>query len=317
VAQASVLSLAATVGFLFSIGAAQTVGSTQQRGKSKATTQSIRVNVEMVLVNVGVSDPGDQPVVNLQKDNFRLFEDKVEQEIISFSHEDAPASIGIIFDTSGSMRDKIDRSREAALQILKTANSQDEFFLITFSEIAELRSAFTSDIEALESRLMSIKPRGATALLDAIHLAMQQMKKARYRRCALVIVSDGGNNSSWHTENRIRRDLKEADCQLYAMGIFDRRDMLLTVEEHNGPKLLSALAEITGGRAFSVSSMEELPDIAAKIGMELRDQYVLGYKPGGSLHDGTWRGIKVTVKPSFGTPPVHVYARSGYYRPAY
>jgi len=164
-------------------------------------------------------------------------------------------------------------------------------------------------------------PRGPTALLDAIHLGMKQMKQARYRRRALIVVSDGGDNNSLHSENRIRKDLKEADCQLYAMGIFDQHDMMLTVEEHNGPKLLSQLAESTGGRAFSVANLDELSDISAKISAALRDQYVLGYKPSAISvyrhHDSTWRSIKVKVNPSPILPPLHVYARSGYYSPTY
>ena len=163
--------------------------------------------------------------------------------------------------------------------------------------------------------MMSTKTKGRTALLDAIYLAMHQMKSARYRKRALVVISDGGDNHSRYREARIRSDLREADCQLYAMGIFDDQDMKHTPEERKGPALLSELAEITGGHAFPVSSMDQLPDVAAKISMELRDRYVLGYKPGGS-RDGAWRAIKVKVAPPTGEPPVHVYSRSGYYSPS-
>ena len=279
----------------------------------KPLAKGIHVDVEMVLVNVTVTDSDDRLAMGLQKENFQLFEDNVAQEIASFSHEDAPVSIGLIFDTSGSMADKVDKARLAALQILKTANPQDEFFLVTFGSDAKLRTGFTSGIKELQNRMTSIKPRGDTALLDAIHLGMKQMKNARYRRRALVVISDGGDNHSWHSESRIRKDLKEADCQLYAMGIFDEHDMELTSEEHNGPVLLSKLAEITGGRAFAVSNLDELPGIAAKISMELRDRYVLGYKPGAARHDRTWRSIKVKIAPSASLPLLHVYARTGYY----
>jgi Ca-activated chloride channel family protein len=151
----------------------------------------IQVEVEMVLVPV--TDLEDRPMMDLQKDNFRLFENNVEQEILDFSHEDAPISLGLIFDTSGSMADKIDKARQAALQILKTANPQDEFFLVNFSGHAKLASAFTSSIEELHNRMISTRPKGSTALLDAIHLGMKQMKNARYRRHALVVISDGGD----------------------------------------------------------------------------------------------------------------------------
>jgi Ca-activated chloride channel family protein len=280
---------------------------------SKRLTKGIHVDVEMVLVNVTVTDSEDRLVMNLQKENFQLFEDNVAQEIVSFSHEDAPVSIGLILDTSGSMANKVDSSRQAALQVLMTANPLDEFFLVSIGSEAKLRTRFTSSVEELQNRMTSIKPKGSTALLDAIHLSIKQMKTGRYRRCALVVISDGGDNHSWHSESQIRKDLKEADCQLYAMGIFDEHDMELTSEEHDGPALLSKLAEITGGRAFAVPNLDELPDIATKISMELRDQYVLGYKPGGARRGRTWRSIKVKIAPSASLPLLHVYARTGYY----
>ena len=269
----------------------------------------------MVLVNVTVTDLDDRPMMDLQKDNFRLFENNVEQEILDFSHEDAPISIGLIFDTSGSMADKIDKARQAALQILRAGNPDDEVFLVSFAGRAKLTSGFTSNIAELQNRMMSDKPKGATALLDAIHLGMKQMKNARYRRRALVVISDGGDNHSLHSESRIRKELKEADCQLYAIGIYDRRDMKLTVEEHNGPRLLFEMAEITGGRAFPVSSLDELPDVAARMSIEMRDQYVLGYKPGGTRRDGTWRSIKVKALPPASQATLRVYARNGYHSP--
>jgi Ca-activated chloride channel family protein len=301
-------------------GIAQVVGPTVPPKFPGAPTQAsarpIQIDVEMVLVNVTVTDPEDHRVTGLQKGNFRLFENDVEQEILTFSHDDTPISIGLLFDMSGSMADKLDKARQAALQLLKTANPQDEFFLVSFSDRAELTSGFTSNLEELQSRMMSTKPQGHTALLDAIYLGIRQMKNARYRKRALLVISDGGDNHSRYHEARIRNDLREADCQLYAMGIFDDHDMKRTPEERKGPTLLSELAEIAGGRAFRVSSLDELPDVAAKISMELRDQYVLGYKPGSARHDGAWRSIKVKVAPPANLPPLHVYARNGYYSPS-
>jgi Ca-activated chloride channel family protein len=310
--------LAAAIAFLASAVIAQVVPTRPHEpsgSESRTLAKIIQVNVELVLVNVNVMDPEDRPVTNLQKDNFQLFEDNVEQEIVTLSHEDAPISIGIIFDTSGSMADKIERSREAALQILKTANPQDEFLLVSFAGDAKLTSGFTSNIEEFQNRMMLTKPKGPTALLDAIHLGMRQMKYARYSKRVLVVISDGGDNHSWHSESRIRKDLKEADCQLYAIGIFDKHDMKLTIEEHDGPTLLSKLANITGGRAYEVWGLDQLPVVAAKISMELRDQYVLGYRPASAPHDGSWRSIKVKVEPPTNLSSLHVYARSGYYSP--
>ena len=269
----------------------------------------------MVLTSVRVTDFQDRPLPGLQKEDFRIFENDIEQEILTFSHEDAPVSIGLLFDMSNSMSNKVDKVRRAALQILESANPQDEFFLVSFGNRAELTSGFTSNIRELQERMISVKPRGRTALLDAIFLGMAEMKNARNRNRALVVISDGGDNHSRHNEARVRSDLMEADCQLYAMGIFDEEDMKRTSEERNGPTLLSGFAELTGGRVFWVSGLTELPDVADKIGLELRDRYVLGYKPG-SLHNGAWRTIKVKVASPAGLPPLRVFARSGYYAPS-
>ena len=220
---------------------------------SRPLVKPIQINVEMVLVNVAVTDFEDRLVLGLHKDNFRLFENEAEQEILTFSQEDSPMSIGLLFDLSTSMIDKIDKARQAALQILKTANPADQFFLVSFSDHAELTSGFTSDLQELQSRMLLTVPKGHTALLDAIHMGTEEMKNARYRRRALLVISDGGDNHSRYHESRIRSELKESDCQLYAMGIYNDADMKRTPEERKGPALLSDLADITGGRASGVS----------------------------------------------------------------
>lgn len=309
----------AVLAFLAQPGMAQVVGPTAPPkfgAPSQPGFKPIQIDVEMVLVNVSVTDTQDRQVTGLKKGDFRLFENDVEQEILTFSHEDAPISIGLLFDMSTSMIDKIDKARQAALQILKTANPRDEFFLISFADRAELTRGFTSRLEELQESMMATRPNGHTALLDAINLGMREMKGARYRKRALLVISDGGDNHSRYHESRVRNDLRESDCQLYAMGIYDEQDMKRTAEERKGPALLSELAEITGGRAFRVSSVDELPDVAAKISLELRDQYVLGYKPGGGRHDGSWRRIKVKVAPPANSELRHVYARNGYYSPS-
>jgi Ca-activated chloride channel homolog len=278
----------------------------------------IRADVDLALVNVTVTDPFNRLVTGLDQDNFRVFEDNVEQEIVSFSSEDVPISIGVIFDFSGSMSNKIDKAREAALEFFKTANPQDEFFLVTFNERAELTSTFTNSVEDLQSRMMVTAPHGRTALLDAIYLGLSQMRGAHNAKRALLILSDGGDNHSRYNENDIKRLVKEADTQLYAVGIFDPLGYRnRTPEELNGPTLLSEITELTGGRVFAVEHLNDLPDIATKIGMELRNQYVLGYKPSNHIHDARWRKIKVKLRPPKGLPPLSVYAKTGYYAPAH
>ena len=181
----------------------------------------LHTDVDVALVNVTVTDPYNRLVTGLEPDNFRVFEDNTEQEVVTFSSEDVPISIGVIFDLSGSMSNKIAKAREAAIQFFKTANPADEFFLVSFNERAELTSAFTNSVEDLQSRMMMTSPKGRTALLDAIYLGLSQMRGAHNAKRALLILSDGGDNHSRYNESDIKRLVKEADTQLYAIGIFD------------------------------------------------------------------------------------------------
>jgi Ca-activated chloride channel homolog len=279
--------------------------------------QSVHVDVDLALVNVTVTDPQDRFVTGLESDNFRIFENSVEQEIQYFSSEDVPISVGVIFDLSGSMANKVGKAREAALQFFKTANPQDEFSLVSFNDRAELMSGFTSSVEDLQSRILSAPAKGRTALLDAIYLGLIQMRTARNGKRALLIMSDGGDNNSRYTEKDIKRMVREAGAQLYSVGIFDPFEYRSrTPEELSGPSLLSEVTELTGGRAFSVGNINELPDIAAKIGAELRNQYILGYRPSNKLHDARWRKIKVKLRTPKGLPALSVYAKTGYYAPS-
>jgi Ca-activated chloride channel family protein len=239
--------------------------------------QSVHIDVDLALVNVTVTDPYNRLVTGLEPDNFRVFENNVEQEIQYFSSEDAPISIGVIFDFSGSMANKVGKAKEAALQFFKTANPQDEFFLVSFNDRAEVVSTFTSSVEDLQTRILSASAKGRTALLDGIYLGLSEMRTARNAKRALLIISDGGDNNSRYNEKDIKRLVREADTQLYSIGIFDPFEYRgRTVEELNGPSLLTELTEQTGGQAFTVENVNELPDIATKIGSELRNQYILG-----------------------------------------
>lgn len=276
--------------------------------------ESIHLDVDLALVYVTVTDPYNRLVTGLEPDNFSVFENNVEQEIVDFSSEDLPISIGVILDFSGSMVNKVGKAKEAAIQFLKTANPQDEFFLIAFNDRAQLLSPFTDDVEDLQSRLLSTNPKGSTALLDAVYLGLSEMRRARNAKRALLIISDGGDNHSRYSPNDIKKLVKESDTQLYSIGIFDPlQSRARTPEELSGPSLLSEVTEHTGGRAFTVENVSDLPDIAAKIGMELRNQYVLSYRPSNKAHDSRWRKIKVKLHSPKGLPPLSVYAKGGYY----
>lgn len=280
--------------------------------------QALKMDVDVALVNVTVTDPYNRLVTGLEAENFRVFEDNVEQEVVTFSSEDVPISIGVVFDFSGSMANKVGKAREAAVQFFKTANPADEFYLVSFNERAELTSAFTNSVEDLQSSLMLTSAKGRTALLDAIYLGLSQMRGAHNAKRALLILSDGGDNHSRYNESDIKRLVREADTQLYAIGIFDPLGYRnRTPEELNGPSLLSEITEMTGGRVFPVEKLEDLPDIASKIGMELRNQYVLGYHPSNKAHDARWRKIKIKLRAPKGLPPLNVYARTGYYAPSH
>jgi Ca-activated chloride channel family protein len=278
--------------------------------------QPIRTETQITLVGASVTDPLGRLVTGLQQENFRIFEDGVEQEVVRFSSEDVPVSIGVIFDMSGSMTDKIDKSREAAVQFFRTANPADEFFLVNFNDRAQLISPFTASVDDLQDRLMYTGAHGLTALFDGVYLGLSQMRGAHNTKKALLILSDGGDNHSRYSETEVRKFVREADVQIYAIGLFDP-DGGPTPEEREGPGLLGDLTMMTGGRTFVVKNVNQLPDIATKISMELRNQYVLGYRPSQRAHDGKWRKIKVRLNPPKGMPPLTVAAKSGYFAPGH
>ena len=278
---------------------------------------SIRVDTTLVLIPVAVTDPLHRSVTGLGTENFRLYEDKVEQQIIHVSSEDTPFSIGVVFDTSGSMGTKLSKSRQAVSQFLKTANPEDEFFLIKFSDHPELVVGFTSNPEEIQNTLAFTRAKGSTALLDGLYLAMNRMKKARNPRKAILIISDGGDNASRYTQAEVKNAVRESDVLVYAIGIYepsDARDR--TAEEVAGPELLKVLAEQTGGRAFAIDNLAELPDVAAKIGVELRNQYVLYYTPKNLTRDGKYRRVQVKLVKPAGLPTLMPAFRTGYYAPA-
>jgi Ca-activated chloride channel family protein len=270
--------------------------------------------VNLVLVPLIVTDPLNRLVTGLEKNEFFLFENNAPQEIKSFSAEDAPVSIGIIMDLSGSMTNKVVRARESIIEFLRTSNPQDEFFIIGFNDRPELIEDFTSSVDDIEARLQTVRAGRRTALLDAIYYGVNKMKQARYERKAILIVSDGGDNRSRYTENEVRNLVRESDTELFSIGIFDA--YAATTEERNGPLLLHDLSEETGGQLFRVDDVSDMTDIATKISAELRNQYVLGYKPSDAKRDGKWRKVKVKLVPPPGLPPLTVHARSGYYAPA-
>jgi Ca-activated chloride channel family protein len=277
-----------------------------------AARSDIRVHSNLVLIPVSVTDPKNQPVMGLASDNFRVFEGKVEQKVLRLSSDDAPLSVGIVFDTSGSMAGKLPKAREAVAEFLKGANPGDEFFLVNFNSTAELALPFTSNADEIQTRLTFANSKGRTALLDAIYLALHYMKRARNPRQALLVISDGGDNDSRYNERETRKMVQETDVWIYAIGIYPRGLQAFPEEERGGPKLLTDIAEESGGRHFAVHNPSELPEAAAKIGLELRNQYILAYSPAQMEADGKYRRVQVKMVEQ---RDLHLSWRPGYYAP--
>jgi VWFA-related protein len=269
---------------------------------------TLRVDTNVVLVPVTVLDPALRMVVGLEAENFQVFEDKVPQKLVSFGSEDAPLSIGIVLDTSGSMGSKLAVSRRAVGEFFKSANPEDEAFLVEFNNQPELVLPFTHDLNEIENRIMFTKSRGNTALLDGITLAVAEMKKAKNPRKALILVSDGGDNHSRYTESEVKNRVKESDVQIYAMGIFSGNG-----DMNDDPVLLNRLATLTGGRHFE-TSLRDMEDVAQKIGIELRNTYLLGYVSTNRNRDGKYRSISVKVA-ARALPKLTPSWRRGYFAP--
>lgn len=295
---------------------AQVPASSTDSQQGSVTT--FRAHADLVLIPVTVTDQLNRFVLGLQKEDFHLFEDGVEQNVAHFSGEDAPLSIGVLFDKSGSMTYKLGSSRDAATQLLNTLNQDDEAFLVEFADLASVAVGFTGHTEAIRSTLKTAQAGGQTALFDAINTGLVEMKKAKNSRKAIVIVSDGGDNRSHYTASQIESLVREADVQIYAMGVFEPVFSVgLTPEEISGPRLLSEISTQTGGRAFAAAVPGDMPSVATRIAVELRNQYVLGYYPKNKARDGKYRNVEVKVSqpPGLGSS-LKAHWRLGYYAPA-
>jgi Ca-activated chloride channel homolog len=275
----------------------------------------LRVDASLVLIHANVSNEKGASITSLRRDNFRIFEDGEEREITYFAMEDAPVSVGLLIDTSGSMGNKMRQAAAAASEFLKTAGTQDEFFLVEFNEKPKLVVPFGVEPEELLKRVSRARPFGRTSLLDAVQMGVAQMKKARHTRRAIVILSDGADNRSRSTPYQTRMSLVESGAQLYAMGIFDSLNGKGTLEEQNGPKLLDELTAASGGHHFRAGTPDDLPGIAARIGMELHSQYLIGYSPAALQADGKYHRVKLQLAAPPDLPALRVHYRSGYFAP--
>jgi Ca-activated chloride channel homolog len=291
----------------------QTTEKTPETGPSHVS-DTLRVDVDLVLVPVTVTDSHGRYVKGLRKENFTLWEDKVQQDVEYFSAENIPASVGIVLDVSGSMKDKLSAARSAAVTFMKIGGRQDEYFLITFGNDAEFTSGFTTDIAHLQDRIAFTQANGMTALYDAVYLGLDRVNQGNNTRKALLLITDGDDNHSRYSYSNVKEFAKERDVQIYAIGIVDPIRTQYGAAT-NGRAALRDLSRVTGGRAFFPDSPFELEAICTQIGFDLKNQYVLGYRSSNLEGNGKWRNIKVKIDRQDGMPRMNVRAKSGYYAP--
>jgi len=253
-------------------------------------------------------------VTDLKPEAFEVWEDKVQQSIAYFSEEDVPLSLGVIFDISGSMKEKLSVARDAAVAFLQTGNPDDEYFLVEFSGKPQVTQDFTTDVSRLRNHLMFVPANGMTALYDAVYVGLNKLKDGTNTKKALLLITDGEDNHSRYSFSNVRDFIKEQDVELYAIGIVSDYNSGLAAGR-TGRAIIEDLTDLTGGRAFFPESIYELPDICTKIAVELKNQYVLGYRSTNEIKDGKWRRISLKIHPPVGMPDMIVRGKTGYYAP--
>jgi Ca-activated chloride channel family protein len=270
----------------------------------------VKVDVDLVLINAVVTDNEGRAITGLGKTGFQLWEDNVQQEIQYFSEEEVPVSIGIVFDISGSMNDKLSVARDAVTKFLKTGTPADEYALIEFNNRARLACDFTSDAANFENRIAQVSPSGWTALYDAVYLGIEKLRDAHNRRKALLLVTDGKDNHSHYTFADVKELAKESDVQLFAIGVVGFPIATATKGGESGRAVLQELVDLTGGEVFFTTNARKLDDICLKISDSLRNEYLIGYASSNTTKDGKWRRLHLKVND---VPRASVHARSGYY----
>lgn len=270
------------------------------------------VNTDLINLSVTLTDTYGRYVTGLSKDAFTVFDDKEQQEIQFFSDDDAPVSMGVVFDVSGSMgKEKLSRAREALRHFVETSHDSDEYFLIGFNSRAQLLMDRTRDSDAMLDKLTFVESRGNTALYDACYLGIEKVTRGAHQKRALLVISDGQDNNSRYTFNELRRLLKETDVLIYAIGIVEKGNP--NSLDVGGQALLDELASVSGGRAFFPDTAAEMNEIFERIAIELRHQYSIAYRPKNFTNDGKWHKVKVKVTPPRGLPRLYVRTKDGYF----
>jgi Ca-activated chloride channel homolog len=273
--------------------------------------QTIQLGTDIVNVMISVTDPYGRFVTGLGKDHFDVFDDKVKQQIAHFTDEDAPVSLGIVYDVSGSMKERVNRSIRALRRFVDSSHVDDDFFLIGFNDRAKLVQDFTTSGESVIGHLMFVNPKGSTALYDAAYIAVEKVQQGRHSKKALLIISDGQDNNSRYTYKELRNRVKEADVQIYAIGITDPASDALS---GFGRSVLEEITRMTGGRAFFPNAYNEpeLVEICTRIALELRHQYSVGFYPTDIQSEAKWHKVQVKVNPPRGLGRLSLSYRDGY-----
>ena len=310
---AMALALTPAFGQQVSVEPRQRPGVQQKapEARDESAHARLRIDTALVLVPVEVSDALNRPVSGLEKQNFHVFDDKAEQKIISFSMEDDPIAVGLVFDISGSMGGDLPEMRHAAARFFKTSNPGDEFCLVELASSAQVAVPLTQNAHDVDYKLMFSKGGGSTALLDGVYLGLNEVRKSRNMRKALVIISDGGENHSRYTPGEVKNAIVESDVLIYAIGTFGNS---MGSSYGSDGALLKNLTEQTGGRMFAGVGMS-LGDFADKIVIDLRNRYMLGYAPSDAKRDGRYHHIGVKLEPPRGLPKLQAHWRTGYYAP--
>jgi Ca-activated chloride channel family protein len=277
-------------------------------------SKPLRVDVDLVLVPVTVTDVVGKSVMNLHQEDFKLFEAEREVPIRYFFAQDTPVSVGVLVDLSSSMKNKVEMVREAFDEFFKNADPADDYFVVTFADRPRLLADTTESVPTIQSKIAAIEAKGNTALADAIYLSLLKLHNAKYQRRALVVISDGGDNASRNSLRKVKDLAKEADAQVYAIDVCDAPSVLFTkkLEERFGRQWLSQVSEVSGGRTIAVDDANKIPEAAAQISLELRNQYVLGFKPSSAGGGNKWRKLKVRVARKEDEPQLQVYYKTGY-----
>ena len=273
----------------------------------------VKVKTDLVTLTLTVTDLYGRYVSGLNKNSFQITDNGEPQEITFFSDSDAPVSVGILFDVSGSMSgDKVAKARKALSRFILTSHPSDEYFLIAFNSRAQLLMDRTRDGDAVLQKLTLVKPKDNTALYDAVYLGIERVTRGTHQKRAMLIISDGQDNASRYNFGEVRRLMKEADVVTYSVGIMSRGDSSSAMGMQ-GQAFLDEISSVTGGKSFYPETDVEMDEIFERIALELRHQYAIGYTPKDFVPDGKWRKVKTKVKPPRGLPRLTVRGREGYY----